>query len=109
MWASKARTTRTPALIKNIKSKIKSNPIRSMRKMAREAGESEGTIRKIIKDDLKAKSRARTSQAQSKLKGCKIQKGYSTFSKIEKSQKSYFLIRRFSTLILYITVEIILI
>ena len=54
------RTVRIPALIKRFKSKIKINPIRSMRKMAREAGVSEDTIRKIIKDDLKAKSRART-------------------------------------------------
>ena len=51
---------RIPAFIKNVKSKIKSDPIRSVRKMAREAGVSEGTIKKIIKDDLKAKSRART-------------------------------------------------
>ena len=37
-------------LIKSVKLKTKRNPIRSMRKMAREAGVSEGTIRKIIKN-----------------------------------------------------------
>ena len=43
------QTARTPTLIESVKSKIKSNAIRSMRKMAREAGVSEGAIRKIIK------------------------------------------------------------
>ena len=54
------QTARTPALIKSVKSIIKSNPVRSMRNMAKEAGVSKVTIKKIIKDDLKAKSRART-------------------------------------------------
>ena len=48
------------ASIYRLKSKIKSKLIRSTRKMAREAGVSKGTIRKIIKDDLKAMSRTRT-------------------------------------------------
>ena len=58
--------------------------------MARETGESEGTIRKIIKDDLKANSRARTSQAQSKLKGFKDSKRLLNLLKNRKKPKILF-------------------
>lgn len=53
------RTARTPRVISSIKKKIMRNPVRSMRKMAREAGVSEFTVRKIVKNDCVAKSRAR--------------------------------------------------
>ena len=43
------RSARTLALIKNVKLKIESNSIRSMRKMAREAGVSEGKSGKLGK------------------------------------------------------------
>lgn len=53
------RTVRTSKLIRSIKSKIRRNPVRSMRLMAREAGVSEKTVRRVVKFDLKAKSRVR--------------------------------------------------
>jgi Asp-tRNA(Asn)/Glu-tRNA(Gln) amidotransferase C subunit len=52
-------TVTTPALIRSIDTKIKRNPNRSMRKMAREGNVSEFTVRKIVKNVLKAKSRAK--------------------------------------------------
>ena len=51
-------TARTKRLIQSIRGKIQRNPVRSMRQMAKEASVSEATVRRIVKYDLKAKSRA---------------------------------------------------
>lgn len=56
------RSVRTVGMVKSIRSKIRYNPVRSMRRMAREAGVSEKTIRRIVHEDLGAKSRARTKK-----------------------------------------------
>lgn len=53
------RSVRTRRAVSVIKRKISSNPVRSMRKMAKEAGMSDRTMRRIIKEDCGAKSRAR--------------------------------------------------
>ena len=56
------RSVRTPTLIKAVKGRIKRNPIRSMRQMAKDLKVSERTIRRTIREDLGAKSRARTTK-----------------------------------------------
>ncbi|XP_062541178.1 uncharacterized protein LOC134209203 [Armigeres subalbatus] len=53
------RSARVPRVIAAIKRKIRTNPVRSMRKMAKEHGISDFTVRKIVKEDCGAKSRAR--------------------------------------------------
>ena len=53
------RTVRTSKLIRSIKAKIRRNSLRSMRQLAREAGVSENTVRRVVKLNLKAKSRVR--------------------------------------------------
>ena len=50
------RNARTPELIKQVKRKIKRNPRRSMRKMAREAKVREKTIRNLVHKDLNFRS-----------------------------------------------------
>ena len=60
--SGRPRSVRTKALIKSVREKIRRQPVRSMRKMAKEAGVSDFTIRKVVKEDLKAKSRARTKR-----------------------------------------------
>lgn len=53
------RSARVPRIVAAIKRKIRANPVRSMRKMAKEHGISDFSVRKIVKDDCGAKSRAR--------------------------------------------------
>lgn len=55
----RSRSTRVPRIVAAIKRKIRANPVRSMRKMAKEHGISDFSVRKIVKDDCGAKSRAR--------------------------------------------------
>ena len=50
--SGRPRTSRTPKLIKNVREKIRQNPRRSMRKMAKEAQTSPRTMRRICKIDL---------------------------------------------------------
>ncbi|XP_014788625.1 uncharacterized protein LOC106882455 [Octopus bimaculoides] len=47
------RTSRTPKLIKNVREKIRRNPRRSMRRMAKEEQTSPRITRRICKSDLK--------------------------------------------------------
>ena len=56
------RSVRTRGLLKALKGRIQRNPIRSMRQMAKDLNVSERTIRRAIRDDLGAKSRARTAK-----------------------------------------------
>lgn len=56
------RTARTAANIKAVRERIRRNPVRSMRKIARDLGVSDFTVRNIVKNNLHAKSRARTSK-----------------------------------------------
>lgn len=53
------RAARTPSLINKVKRRIQSNPSRSLRKMALELKTSLTTVRRIVKNDLKMKSRAK--------------------------------------------------
>jgi inhibitor of nuclear factor kappa-B kinase subunit alpha len=55
-------TVVTPRLINVVRSRIRRNPIRSMRGMAKELNVSEFSIRKIVKQELGAKSFARTQK-----------------------------------------------
>ncbi|CAG0885094.1 unnamed protein product [Darwinula stevensoni] len=55
-------SARTPAMIRAIKGKIQHNPIHSMRRMAKEMNVRERTVRRIVKEDLGAKSRACTKE-----------------------------------------------
>ena len=71
--SGRRRFVRTPALVQAIRSRIKRNPIRSMRKMARELKVGATTVRKVVKDDLKAKSRARTKK-QLITESCKLKR-----------------------------------
>ena len=51
--SGRPRTSRTPKLIKVVRERIRRNPRRSMRKMARELQISEGSVRNIVKKDLR--------------------------------------------------------
>jgi len=53
-------TVTTPRLVANLKARIKRNPIRSMRGMAKELNVSEFTVRSIVKKKIGAKSLSRT-------------------------------------------------
>ena len=57
--SSLKRSIRTPQLIKVVNGQIFWNPVRSMRKRAKELSVSEHTIRNVVRKGLKAKSRAR--------------------------------------------------
>ena len=61
--SGRKRFVRTQALVQAIRGRIKRNPVRSMRKMARELNVGPTTVRRVVKDDLKAKSRARTKNS----------------------------------------------
>jgi len=51
--SGRPRTTRTQKLLKNVREKIRRNPRRSMRKMAKEAQTSPRTMRRVVENDLK--------------------------------------------------------
>ena len=71
--------------------------------MAREAGVNESTIRKIIKDDHKAKSRARTRSLliTDSINASRLQRSKRLLNILkDRKKKSHFLMRFFSTLIL---------
>lgn len=53
------RSARTKDAINKIKRRIKSNPVRSMRKMAKEVNVGRSTVHRIVRKDLNMKSRAR--------------------------------------------------
>lgn len=57
--SGRPRSVRTSGVIKRVKQRIKANPVRSIRKMASELDVSVTSMRRIIKDDLNMKSRAR--------------------------------------------------
>lgn len=50
--SGRPRTSRTPKLIKNVREKIRRNPRRSMRKLAKEAQTSARTMRRVCENDL---------------------------------------------------------
>ena len=50
--SGRPRTSRTPKLIKNVREKIRRNPRRSMRKLAKEAQTSARTMRRLCESDL---------------------------------------------------------
>lgn len=54
--SGRPRTSRTPKLIKNVREKIRRNPRRSMRQMAREAQTSPRTMGRICRSDLQMSS-----------------------------------------------------
>ena len=55
-------TVTTPRLLANLKARIRRNPIRSMRGMAKEFGISEFTVRSAIKNKIGARSLSRTKR-----------------------------------------------
>ena len=57
-----ATTVSTPSLVSKIKYRIRTNPVRTMRGMARELGVSEHTVRNVVKKKLGARSLARTKK-----------------------------------------------
>lgn len=57
--SGRAQSVRTKKLIDKVKRRIKTNPVRSMRKMARELDVSRSSMQRLIKNDLNMKSRAR--------------------------------------------------
>ena len=54
------RKIRTPQLVNAVKSRISRNPVQLLRKMARNMKVSATTMRRVIKEDLGARSLART-------------------------------------------------
>ena len=55
----RTQIARTSNVIKSVRAKIACNPVRSIKKLAAEAKISERSMRRVIKDDLHASSRAR--------------------------------------------------
>ena len=53
--SGRPRSQRTTGAVKAVRSKIRRNPKRSMRQMAKESKMSEATMRRLVKDDLKMK------------------------------------------------------
>uniref|UniRef100_A0A914CDJ0 Transposase Tc1-like domain-containing protein n=1 Tax=Acrobeloides nanus TaxID=290746 RepID=A0A914CDJ0_9BILA len=51
--SGRPRTSRTLRLIKVVRERIRRNPRRSMRKMVKELRISEGSVRNIVKKDLR--------------------------------------------------------
>ena len=62
--SGRPRTARTPAKIKCIKERIRRNPKRSMRKMAKSLDMDEKTVRNIVKKDLKLSPFKKTNSQQ---------------------------------------------
>src|SRR5258706_4344283 len=60
--SGRPRSARAPVIVKSIRNKIRYNLVGSMRKMAKEARVSEKTVRRIVNEDMGAKSRARTKK-----------------------------------------------
>ena len=76
--SGKTRSKRTPQLVRAVQSRIRRNPVRSMRMMGKELNVNEKTIRNVVKYDLGARSLARTprslltqQQTASRLERCK--------------------------------------
>ena len=57
--SGRPRSARTKDIIRKVKQRIKRNPVRSMRKMATELHISRVSMQRLVKIDLKMKSRAR--------------------------------------------------
>lgn len=60
--SGRRRSARTQIVIKSVRAKIARNPVRSIRKLAKDANISEKSMRRIIKEDLHASSRARVKR-----------------------------------------------
>lgn len=56
------KSVRTKRVIQNVRRRVKTNPWRSMRKMAKQMGVSNTTMQRIVKKDLCATSRAITTK-----------------------------------------------
>ena len=56
------RSIRTPQAVKAVRDRIRRNPVRSLRKMSKDMEISTTTMRRIIKDDIGARSRAREAK-----------------------------------------------
>lgn len=57
--SGRPRSARIKGVIKRVKQRIRANPVRSIRKMASDLDVSVTSMRRIVKSDLKMKSRAR--------------------------------------------------
>lgn len=57
--SGRPRSVRTKSMINKVKRRIQSNPVRSMRKMAKELRVGRSSMQRIVKNDLRMKSRAR--------------------------------------------------
>ena len=62
MESGRPRIARTSNVMKSVRAKIALKPIRSIRKLAVETNISEISMRRVIKDDLHASSRARVKR-----------------------------------------------
>lgn len=59
--SGRPRTARTPAVIKNVRERIRRNPLRKQKVMSREMDISTATMSRVIKDDLKMKAYRRNT------------------------------------------------
>lgn len=84
--SGRKRSVRTPALIQSIKMKVTRNPVRSMRKMAKQANVSEATVRRVVKYDLKGKSRARVKRhlITDRIKAARVERSKKLLSELKK-------------------------
>lgn len=87
------RSIRTKSVIQAVKRRIKRNPIRTMRGMARDMKINECTMRKIVKKDLKAKSRARCQRH--------IISGQAKAKRLERSKKLLTVMKKKPPVILF--------
>ena len=84
--SGKIPSVRTPELIKAVRDRIRRNPVRSMREMARSFNVSEKTMRTVVKKDLKAKSRARVKRQllTAKTKAARLERCKVLLSRLKK-------------------------
>ena len=60
--SGRPRSARTPKVIRSVSDKVRRNPIRSIRKLAKEAYILKTTMHRLVTDDLKCSSRARVQR-----------------------------------------------
>lgn len=86
--SGRPRSARTPKVIKSVKRKITLNPIRSIRKLAKAANISNTSMQRLVKDDLKASSRARVKRhlITNRIKELRLERSKRLLSNLKKGQ-----------------------
>lgn len=86
--SGRPRSARTPGVIRSVKRKITVNPVRSIRKLAKQANISNTSMQRLVKDDLKASSRARVKRhlITNRIKGLRLERSKRLLSILKKKK-----------------------